>query len=755
MRPVQNARRLMVRIAIATTVVIFLYALYAAHLVSAKMSGARWKLPSRVYASPWILYPGSPLIEADLKDYFRRLGYARTERKPVAVGQWKKSSWSIEIGVRAFRDAVGEHPAQTLEIDLTGETIRSLQRKESDGRSEEIFTFTLEPEPVGEIFGAQREQRTVVRLNDLPSTMREAILLMEDRKFYEHHGISFRGIARAAWSNLQGGKVTQGGSTLTQQLMKNFFLSPERSLWRKIREAIFTVVVEILYSKDEIFEAYVNEIYLGQRGATSIHGYGEASRFYFSKQVAYLTLGEQALLVGLASSPGLYSPYTKPGAARERRALVLRALFENGKISKDLFAEADREPIEPRGKAGDERRAPYFMDYVKNEIGERYSSAQLAEEGYEIYTTLDPTFQASAEKAVSEGLAAVQAQGKRKKRKDVPPLGDKPLQAALIALHPQTGAIKAMIGGRSYEQTQFNRAVQSNRQPGSAVKPFVAATALMPDEGGEVPKATATTILDDRPATFSFSGKEWSPRNYEDVYAGSTTLRGAIERSLNVATINLAAGVGLERVAQFFQKVGFPKVAAVPSIVLGTMEVTPLQLARAYTVFANAGLRSDPQSVTAVVAQDGARLTQRSMEVERVLPLQIAYLVTNVLRGVIDRGTGYGARLAGLTGDLAGKTGTTDDYKDSWFIGYSPSLLAVVWVGLDDGTPTGLTGASGALPIWIRFMKEALRRLPREPFLIPPDIEWFTVDRMKGCVGGSGESLKEAFLKGTQPPRCK
>jgi penicillin-binding protein 1B len=736
----------------AATVGVLLYSLYAAHLVSSKLGGVRWELPSRLYAAPWMLYPGAPLIESDLKAYFTRLGYAPSGSDLVSTGQWKKSGSSFLLGVRAFRDAAGNRPAGRLRIDTEGGEVQTLYRLGDDGSTEEVFTFTLEPETVGEIFGPHREQRTLIRLADLPEPLRQAILVMEDRRFYEHFGISFRGIARAMLNNLRGGKVTQGGSTLTQQLMKNFFLTPERSVWRKVREAIFTVVAEILYSKDEIFEGYVNEIYLGQRGATSIHGFGEAARFYFGKEAKHLSVGEQALLVGLISSPGLYSPYTKPAAAKERRALVLRTLFENGKISEVMYKAAEREPIEPRGKSADERRAPYFVDYVRAEISERYSSAQLEREGYGIFTTLDLELQIAAERAIKDGIAALE---KRPKKGANPPPEEKLLQAALIAVHPQTGAIKAMVGGRGYDQTQFNRATQSERQPGSAVKPFVAAVALIPPEDTTVSPKTAATLLDDHPATFSFAGKEWNPKNYEEQYVGTTTLRGAMERSLNVATINLAASVGLERVAGIFRTFGFPKVAAVPSLVLGTMELTPLQLARAYTVFPNAGLRSDPHGIMAVVDPEGARLTQRSMEVERIIPLQAAYLVTNILRGVIDRGTGYGARVAGLTGDLAGKTGTTDDYRDSWFVGYAPSLLTVVWVGYDDATPTGLTGASGALPIWIRFMREALRRLPDESFLAPSNIDWFEIDRAQGCVGGSGEKLKEAFLKGTEPPRCK
>jgi penicillin-binding protein 1B len=698
------------------------------------MTGRTFRLPSRVYSSPPVLYPGGELSGRKLRTYLDRSGYQRTGRLP-GVGQYRDDEHSFEIGLRAFRDATGPQSARRVRIVRDGNRIGRIASLSGE-QEEELPTLTLEPELLGEFFQSKREERTLLRLNDAPRALRDAILVMEDRDFYSHHGLSFRGTARALLANLRGGKVAQGGSTLTQQLMKNFFLTPERSLARKAREAVMTIVAEALYSKDQIFEAYVNEIYLGQRGTSSIHGFGEAARFYFSKRIEETTLGEQALLAGLISSPGTYSPYQSRERARSRRDLVLRLLLEEGKISPEAYSAAVSERIEPRGRVLTRNPAPSFVDFIRREIEDRFSKLQLAEEGFQIFTNLDPDLQSAASGAVSEIVPALEKRAGK----------GGSLQAALVSIIPQTGAIKAFVGGRDFGDSQFNRVVQASRQPGSAVKPFVYAAAI--EEG--IP---ATTLLKDRPTTFRFDGKDWTPRNYEGVYAGEVTLRSALERSLNVATVDLAFRVGLTTVSALFQEFGFENVAPLPSLALGTIEVTPLGLARAYTSFANGGLRTDPHGVSVVVDSSGHRSDQRTPKVKRVLSEETAFLTTYLLEGVIDRGTAVSARQAGLKGELAGKTGTTDDGRDSWFVGFSPSLLTVVWVGRDDGAPTRLTGASGALQIWIRFMKKA--GFLEEKFRAPDGIHFVEIDRTRGCVGSGGEKIVEAFVKEKEPPVCE
>lgn len=730
---------------------VFLYALDAGYRVTSRMAGKTWALPSRVFASPSILYPGAPYSERALRSSLKRLAYQPVRRLPVGVGQYFEGDGSFEIGLRSVRDLSGVRDPKRVRIRYDGPAIGKILTVFPESE-EGIFTFNLEPELLGEFFSSKREERTLVRLNEVPASLEDAILLMEDRTFYSHHGLSLRGTLRALWANVRGGKVAQGGSTLTQQLMKNFFLKPERKLSRKIREAIMTLVAEGLYSKDQIFEAYLNEIYLGQRGPTSIHGFGEASKFYFSKPLGRTTLGEQALLVGLISSPGQYSPYNSVERARNRRNLVLRLLWEEQKIAREAYQAALAEPVEPRGKVTEPAKAPYFLDFVRRELEERFSSLELTQEGLEIFTTLDAELQNAALSAVEEMMTRLEAKVRRK-NKGLDP--SKTLQAVLVALQPQTGAIKAFVGGRNYEESQFNRVIQAMRQPGSAMKPFVVATALSVQGDGSPPVASAATLLDDRPSTFSFAGKDWAPKNYEDVFGGTVTVRSALERSLNVAMVNLASRVGLDRLTSTFRSFGFENVSAFPSAVLGAIEVTPLHLARAYTVFGNGGLQTDPFGISAVVDPSGHRLEQRTPKMERVLSEEVAFLTTHLMQGVIDRGTAVSARKLGLRGELAGKTGTTDGERDSWFVGFSPSLLTVVWVGFDDDTPAGLTGASGALQVWIRFMQKAGEILPEEKFQVPHGMVWLEIDRVRGCAGRGAEKWLEAFLPGTEPPKCK
>lgn len=729
-------------------VITILYAVDAGRQVTLRMSGRLWELPSRIYAAPITLYPGVPILHKDLESYFQRMAYEQVNQPNPEIGQWYQNSEGYKVHLRTFQDAEGHHPSSTLKIEIQSGRVRTLEKFER-----EVFTANFEPELIGEFFRSHREERTIVRLSEVPQSLIDALLLMEDRGFYDHFGISFRGILRAFWSNLRGKGIRQGGSTLTQQLMKNFFLTPERTIMRKLRELVMTFITEFLYSKDQILEAYINEIYLGQRGPVSVHGFEEAAKFYFSKPLKYTAVGEQALLVGLVSSPGLYSPYNSVERARKRRDLVLGLLHRHEKISREEYEAALNEKIRPRGKKIDKIRVPYFLDFVRSEIAERFSNVSLTQEGYQIYTTLDPMMQIFAQQAVEKGMKAIEARvPKLKLKKEDTP---KQLQVSFVVLHPQTGAIKAMIGGRDYKTSQFNRATQARRQPGSAMKPFVAATALSPLGEGRLPAATPSKFLDDRPATFAFSGQEWSPKNYDDVYGGTVTLREAIERSLNVATVNLATHVGVDRLVSMFSKFGFSKIPSVPSIALGALQVTPLELARAYTVFASGGLRVEPQGVISVVDQNGHRLEQRSLSVKRVLSEEVAFLVTNILQGVVNRGTARSARVLGLGNPLAGKTGTTNDYRDAWFIGYSPTLLAAAWVGYDEEQTTNFTGASSALQIWIPFMKQALRRLPKEKFSVPKGVRWVQIDPKKGCAIRKGQRFQEVYLKGTEPQRCQ
>ncbi len=713
------------------------------------MGGQKWDLASKIFAAPMLLFPGGTLLEGDLLEYLDRLGYLKTEEFPPRTGEWTKKRGQFVLGVRSFRVASNEHVEKTLVLGLEEASITSLGIWNPETQKvEEAYTATLEPERIGDISSSQKEDRSLIRLEEVPSGLVNGILVMEDRAFYDHHGISFRGIARAFFSNLTPGGAKQGGSTLTQQLMKNFFLTPERTLRRKFKEAIMTVIAEALYSKDEILEAYLNEIYLGQRGSFSIHGFGEASRFYFSKRIQYLTLAEQALLAGLIQSPGRYSPYRSPENAEKRKRLVLAKLLEFQKISEEEYQRALAETLKPRGRRTDRRQAPYFLDYVRRDLAKRFSSVSLEKEGYEIHTTLDPIAQKYAEQASKEGLRELQMKSQ---------LGEEfPLQVAMVSVHPRTGNVKALIGGRSYEESQFNRAIQARRQVGSLMKPFVAAIALRPPEKGRWPVATPSTLLHDEPTTFMFSGKEWAPSNYDDVYGGKVTVRRAIERSLNVAVVNLLTKVGMHPMLNGLKDFGINLGDQQPSLALGAIEMSPLEVLRAYTAFVNQGLWTEPLAITAVIDQNGRPIEQKALEVTRALTPQTAYQVLSILEGVVSRGTARSIGWHGLKGSgIAGKTGTTDDYRDSWFVGLTPENVTTVWVGLDENQETGLTGASGALQIWIRFEKEMKKRSRRLSFETPSGLSFRWANWEKGCLERGEKSLREAYLPGTEPKACR
>ncbi len=741
------ARKIALRVALGLCVVglvtFVLYAIHAGRLLTEKMTGRIWALPSRIYAAPENIFPGVRMPKKHLVSYLQRIGYHRVDEGRPEAGQWKVDGWDFEIGIRSFRGPASSHPDRTVRVRLFREKIGDLSQWKG-GTWQELATVTLEPEVVGEFFGEMHQQRSLLRLEEVPQVLRDSILLMEDRHFFSHFGISIRGTLRAFWTNLTGWRVRQGGSTLTQQLMKNFFLVPERTLRRKMREAVMTLVAELLYSKEKILEAYINEIYLGQKGSTAIHGFGEAAKHYFARNLRDLSIGEQALLAGLISSPGLYSPLRHPERAQERRRVVLEVLLENERISQDDFDAAVGKNIALREFTVESWNAPYFLDLVRQELERLYPAVNLAEEGYEIHTTIDPFAQHAAQAAVEKGMKQIEKKARSRLGKEYP---EEELQTALVSMVPQTGAIRALVGGRNYSDSQFNRVVMARRQPGSAVKPFVAALALA---SGNSP----TLLLDDQPATFAYAGREWSPTNYDDKYFGTVTLRRAIEKSLNVATVNLAARVGIERLARFFRRVGFEDAQPFPSLALGSAEITPLRLASAYSTFPNGGMLTEPRGITAVLDQEGQRLGSPPIQIERVLTEEAAYQTTHILKGVVDRGTARSVRAIGLKGNYAGKTGTTDEYRDSWFVGMHPSLITVVWVGFDESPTTKLTGASGALPIWIRFMKEIEKKAPKEDYLEPPGLRWFEVDLERGCVGGQGETIREAFQKSQESQLC-
>ncbi|MBI3019159.1 MAG: PBP1A family penicillin-binding protein [Deltaproteobacteria bacterium] len=640
-----------------------------------------------------------------------------------------------------------------ITLDITDNIITHMYQKKTD-QQEEIFLAELEPELITEFFEGTREDRQVVKLQEVPSNLLNAIISVEDARFLEHAGLDPRAIFRAFLANLKAGAVVQGGSTITQQLVKNFFLTQKRTLLRKLNEALMSFIVERRYSKDEILEAYVNEVYLGQRGSAGIYGVAEASRFYFSKPLSRLTLAECALVGGIIRGPGVFSPFKNKSLALKRRNLVLKKMLETNTILPSEYENALQESLRVKKISAASNSAPYFVDFVRAELLEKYPSKALTTQGLKIFTTLDMSFQLFADEALQSTLKQLELQFSHLKEDLVS--GER-LQGAFIALHPQTGFIRALVGGRNYNESQFNRIIQAHRQPGSLFKPLVYLTAFLEDK-----KYTLASRLSNEPFTFAYDRQTWEPLNYEDKEKKEAkenerkevSVREALEQSINIPTARLATEVGIKKLVKTAQKLGIQSpLPAVPSLSLGSAEITPLEMASAYSILANGGIRALPISIKHVVGPDGEILEGKSIEIQKVIPPEAPFLITYALEGVLNQGTGRGARLFGFSRPAAGKTGTTNEYVDAWFAGYTPDLVGVSWVGFDKEKKMGLTGAQAALPLWTRFMMKATQSKPEVDFLVPENIVFQNIDPETGGLSTDKcpTSFKEAFLKGTEP----
>lgn len=724
------------------------YLLSLDRTIREKFEAHRWNLPSRVYAAPTTLYPGLAVTHQGLQSKLARLSYKKVPSLPTEVAQYQETKAGLIVYLRDFSYPSENFPGFAVEVAFEGGRIASLKRLDS---GDALKTVRIEPELIASIFDDKMEDRTVVTLDEIPEGCVEAVVAVEDERFYKHRGVDPIAIARAILTDILHLKAKQGGSTLTQQLVKNFFLTSEKTLARKVNEMFMSVILELRYSKEEILEAYFNEIYFGQRGPVSVTGIEEASEFYFAKGVSHLSLAECATLAGLIRLPGEYSPYRNMSKAVDRRNLVLKMMREQGKIeAKDYEAARKEKMFLPPARA-EEGGAPFFIDFVRTELKENYPEEVLKSEGMRIFTTLDLEAQEIAEAVVKKRLGEIESS--RPKLKKLKGEG-KTLEAALIAVQPQTGAIRAFVGGRDYGATQFDRVRDALRQPGSAFKPFVYATALQTGEASNERGWTLASTIEDTSFSVKVGGKTWSPNNYDGTEHGTVTLRQALEQSYNISTTKLAIEVGLEKVIDLARQAGIASdLKPYPSLALGAFEVTPLELARAYTIFPNQGTRSEPLAITSVVTRDGVVLEKKGFKMRKVLSPDVAYLMNSVLRGVLDRGTAKSARTMGFTGLAAGKTGTTSDYKDSWFVGYTPDLLTLVWVGYDDNTTTGLSGASGALPLWADFMKGVNPPgAAKEDFPGTENILLVKVDKTgKLYEEDCGEPIEEAFLRNTIP----
>jgi penicillin-binding protein 1A len=599
--------------------------------------------------------------------------------------------------------------------------------------------FSVEGDLVGEFFV---EKRVPVALDEIPVHLRQAVIATEDRRFYEHAGLDWRGIARAIVKDIQAGGFKEGGSTITQQLAKVLFLTPEKTLTRKLKEAVLALQIERRYRKDEILDLYLNQIYLGG-GA---YGVEAAANRYFAKHVWELDLAESALIAGLPRGPTLYSPLVNPDKAKARRATVLKSLLATGQITEDQYRQALEEPLRLSSSSSLGTKAGYFISYIRPKLEEILGENLLYRGGLTIQTTLKQSWQQVAEKALQNGLAALESRH---------PGGDESWeqpQGAVLILDARTGMIRAIVGGRDYETSQFNRATQAYRQPGSAFKPIIYAYAL------EKGYTQADRIWDGPVSYPQAGGKVWEPRNYSGGFEGEITLRKALEISQNIVTIKLLERLGPSPVVDFAHHLGIgSSLHSGLSLALGTSEMTLLDLTSAYQVFANAGIWVELSGIVEVFDHNGRSLWKPAPASRLVLSQETAYILTNMLKGVIQRGTGRGARH--LSWPLAGKTGTTEESKDALFVGYSPTLVTAVWVGKDSGRPLGKkeTGARTALPIWREVMEKVLPETRADDFEKPTTVTLVRMDVRSGLLGnGKCKDVTEAaFVKGTEPTeRC-
>lgn len=709
--------------------------LYAAFLdwqVRDRFEGARWSLPARVFARPLEIRVGQNLKPEDLIEEVRLLRYRKDSTVSVAGTYWQVPN-RITLHTRGFPFSDGEEPGGQIRIYFKDQTVSRMSDRVTGAP---VDVVRLEPVPIASIYPQHNEDRVLVRLADVPVRLIDLLLAVEDRDFYGHPGIDFTALLRALWVNLRAGEAVQGGSTLTQQLVKNYFLSNERTLWRKFNEAIMALSLEWHYDKDEILQAYLNEVYLGQDGKRAIHGFALASQFYFEKRLQDLSFSEQALLVGMIKGPSHYNPRRHPERALERRNLVLSV---GGRGSPEGMASAIRTPLgvtasPPSGTSP----FPAVTSRVRRELAEVYRESDLRNEGLLIFTSMDPVVQVRTEQAVVRRLARLDRGA-----------SDSPVQAAAVVARIAQGEIVALVGGRQPRFAGYNRALDARRPVGSLIKPVVYLSALSRPQ-----RYTLATVLDDAPLTVRLpGGRHWSPQNYDKRYHGEVVMREALARSLNVSTARLGLDVGVEQVRDTLYALGAPRaVEAYPSVLLGAAELAPVEVAQIYQALGARGLRVPLTLVREVTSHDGRLLRRNALRARQVADAGAVFLVNHALWRTVVDGTAK-ALPALLPGDLAvaGKTGTTDDMRDSWFAGFSGEHVAVVWVGRDDNRPTGLSGAAGALPIWGDVMgRITTRSLDRGP---PPGVELRLIDRESGLLADRGctGAASWPFIAGSAP----
>jgi penicillin-binding protein 1B len=704
-----------------------------------------YRQPSRLYARPPRLAAGDRLDADRVAAELRAEGYREGSGLPLAPGRYRREKGALLVHLRRF-PALGESDGGLVEARFTGAPGDPGEKSERVSElllnGHQADSVLLEPPLLASYYGDDFKERRPVAVGDVPQDLINAVLAAEDDGFFRHSGISVTGIARAAWVDVRGHGIRQGGSTLTQQLVKNIYLTQERTVTRKLQEILLTLLLEVRYGKKQILEAYLNEIYLGASSGVNVMGVGAAAHAYFGRDVGQLDLGESAMLAGMISAPGVFSPVEHKERAKERRDWVLGRMAKLGFAEPARVEKAIAQPIELSPEPIVRRRTPHFADTIAQEAERRFGITDLADGGYTLISTLDLHDQLIAQKAVDSGLATLEKSWQK---------GHKggPLEAVLVSVDPRTGGILAYVGGRNYGRSQFDRAGQAHRQAGSAFKPIVYAAAF---EGHQ---AMPASFIEDAPLTVQAGGRTWSPKNDDGSFHGWVSVRTALEHSYNPASARLALQVGLPKIVALAHKMGIETpLEAFPSTALGAAAVTPVELLDVYATLARGGVRPYLHGLETVRDRHGKAVAGTSLpKAERVLSAQAAFLVTSVLQGVIDRGTGRGVRTAGVEGELAGKTGTTNDQRDAWFAGYSPERASLVWVGYDDNSPTALSGARGAVPIWGRFMAAVHPPGGYSTFAQPDGIQTAVIDPTTGLLATEycPTVLTEVYPEGQVP----
>ncbi|GAB3370760.1 penicillin-binding protein 1B [Azotobacter armeniacus] len=708
------------------------FAVYLDAMVQEKFSGKRWTLPAKVYARPLELFSGLKLSKQDFLTELDALGYRR--EAIAGPGSAAVAGNTVDLHTRGFRFYEGAEPARRIRVRFSGDYVAGL----SGANGSDLAVVRMEPLLIGGLYPAHNEDRLLVQRNELPPYLVETLVAVEDREFFSHFGVSPKSIVRALWVNAAAGGVVQGGSTLTQQLVKNFYLSNERSLVRKATEAMMAVLLELHYDKDEILEAYLNEVFLGQDGNRAVHGFGLASQYFFGQPLAELQLHQVALLVGMVKGPTYYNPRRNPERAMARRNLVIDLMVEQGVIEAAQATAAKQKPlgVTARGSLANSSH-PAFLDLVKRQLREDYQEADLTEEGLRIFTSLDPILQNKAEAAVRDTFKRI---GK----------GGDPVEASMVVSNPETGEVLALLGGRQSRFAGFNRALDAVRPIGSLIKPAIYLTAL------ERPSQyTLTSWLADVPFTVKGQdGQLWRPQNYDHQAHGDIYLYQGLANSYNLSTAKLGLDLGVPNVLKTLARLGVNREwPAYPSMLLGAGALTPMEVSSMYLTIASGGFNTPLRGIRSVLAADGEPLKRYPFQIQQRFEPGAIYLLQNAMQRVMREGTGrsvYSQLPRSL--NLAGKTGTTNDSRDSWFAGFSQDLLAVVWLGRDDNGKTPLTGATGALRVWTDFMVKA-DPLPLD-MPVPDNVTQAWVDARSGLGSEQGcpDAVQMPYIRGSEPP---